>query len=70
MSELKKVEFIETIIENDSIIITATKEGLIFLANELLNLSNDKLPSYHHTHIAEWNGLDKGSVELILMKDA
>jgi hypothetical protein len=59
---------IVTQIVNGVIKITANTEGLISLANHLLNLSQEKIPRGHHLHFDEYNALDKGSIELIIEK--
>ena len=54
--------------ENGVVIITANKEGLTSLANHLLNLAQEKVPSGYHLHLDEYNSLDDGSLELIVQK--
>jgi hypothetical protein len=49
-------------------ILTANKEGLLSLANHLLNLAQDKIPSGYHMHFDENNSLEEGSLDLILEK--
>jgi hypothetical protein len=57
-----------TSINNGTINITANKEGLISLANHLLNLSQDNVPSGHHLHLDQYNSLEENSVDLIIQK--
>jgi hypothetical protein len=59
---------IETKIENGMTTIIANKEGLISLANHLLNLAQDEIPSGYHLHFDENNSLEEGSSELIIQK--
>lgn len=59
---------IETNIDAGIIKITANKEGLISLANHLLNLSQDDIPLGYHLHFDEHNALEEGSIELIIEK--
>lgn len=59
---------IETKIENGTINIIANKEGLISLANHLLNLAQEDVPSGAHLHFDEYNSLDENSPELIIQK--
>lgn len=59
---------IETKIDDGVIKITANKEGLISLANHLLNLSQDDIPLGYHLHFDEYNALEESSVELIIEK--
>jgi len=59
---------IETKVENAIINIIANKEGLISLANHLLNLAQEKIPLEYHLHFDEYNSLEKGSIELIIQK--
>lgn len=60
---------IKTEIVNGSIVIKANKEGLISLANHLLNLSQETVPNSYHIHLDDLNGLDTDSVGLVLEKD-
>jgi hypothetical protein len=50
------------------IIISANREGLISLANHLLNLAQESVPNGYHMHFDEYNSLEEGSSELILQK--
>lgn len=59
---------IETQIEDGIIKIIANKAGLLSLANHLLNLAQDTVPSDHHLHFDEYNSLEDGSAELIIEK--
>lgn len=59
---------IETQIRDGVIKITANKAGLISLANHLLNLAQDNIPSGYHLHFDEYNSLEKDSSELIIEK--
>ncbi len=54
--------------EEDILIISANKEGLISLANHLLNVAQEKAPSGTHFHLDEFNSLETGSIELIVEK--
>lgn len=59
---------IKSVTNNEVIIITANKAGLISLANHLLNLAQDNVPASHHLHFDEHNSLEEGSNELIIQK--
>ncbi len=59
---------IETRIDNDTIVITANKEGLISLANHLLNLAQDNVPLGCHYHFDSYNSLEDSSIALIIDK--
>ena len=60
---------IETqITDNKEIILSANKEGLISLANHLLNLAQDSVPINYHLHFDEYNSLEEMSKELIIQK--
>jgi hypothetical protein len=59
---------IETKVENGVINIIANKEGLISLANHLLNLAQENVPLGHHLHFDEYNSLEESSLELIIQK--
>lgn len=52
----------------DSVLISANKEGLISLANHLLTLAQDTAPLGSHFHLDSCNALEEGSTELILEK--
>lgn len=60
----------EIVVENEQkrTIIVANKQGLISLANHLLNLAQDDIPSNYHMHFDELNSLEEGSTELIIRK--
>lgn len=49
---------IEVTIIKNSITIKENKEGLISLANHLLNLSQDEVPINYHIHLDESNSLE------------
>jgi hypothetical protein len=55
-------------IENGSIKICANAAGLKSLANHLLNLSQEQIPSGYHLHLDEYNSLKPGSNEVIIEK--
>lgn len=59
---------IKSVTNNEVIIITANKAGLISLANHLLNLEQDNVPAGNHLHLDEYNSLEEGSNELIIEK--
>ena len=54
--------------DNNVITLSANKEGLLSLANHLLNLAQDEVPKGCHIHLDEYNSLEEGSVELIIEK--
>ena len=60
---------IKTRIENGVIHITANKDGLLSLANHLLNLSQESIPSGYHFHLDQFNSLEEDSAELIIEKN-
>ncbi|MBN9378007.1 MAG: hypothetical protein BGO14_00795 [Chlamydiales bacterium 38-26] len=59
---------IETKYENGAVTIFANKEGLISLANHLLNLAQETIPPNYHLHFDDLNSLEDGSIELIIQK--
>lgn len=59
---------IETKVESGVINIVANKEGLISLANHLLNLAQSEVPSGYHLHFDEYNSLEEGSLDLVIQK--
>ena len=64
-----KIEWVEgfeirTAIENNEIVISANREGLLSLARQLTALA-DGVPG-DHIHYDEHNSLEEGSVEMII----
>ena len=57
-------------IEGTQVIIDANKGGLISLARHLLELAQDNVPHHTHFHLDEFNSLEDGSSELIIVKNA
>ena len=55
-------------VENKVTNIIANREGLVSLANHLLNLAQETVPSGYHLHFDEYNSLEEGSCELIIEK--
>lgn len=55
-------------IEREGVIISANKEGLLSLANHLITLSQESIPTGNHLHFDELNSLEDGSKELIICK--
>lgn len=58
---------ISTSADDGKIIISANKEGLVSLANHLMELSKETPGS--HIHLDEYNSLEDGSCELIIVKN-
>lgn len=50
------------------VIVSANKEGLMSLANHLLNLAQDSVPAGAHIHFDAYNSLEDGSSELVVQK--
>ena len=59
---------IETSIDNGEIIIWANTDGLLSLANDLLILSQESVPSGHHHHYEPNYGLTEKSISLVIGK--
>jgi hypothetical protein len=55
-------------IDNGVVTLTANKEGLLSLANHLVNLAQEVVPSGGHIHLDDYNCLEDGSAELIISK--
>lgn len=55
-------------IDNNCVTIEANKGGLISLARLLLTLAQDKVPEFDHAHLDEYNSLEEGSAEFIVVK--
>lgn len=52
--------------ENDEIVLSANREGLLSLAEQLKDLS--EAPAGSHIHYDEYNSLEEGSCTLIIEK--
>lgn len=66
-----KVEWVEgfkikTSVENNEIVISANKEGMLSLAKQLMMLAKGDLGD--HIHYDEHNSLEEGSTEMIIEK--
>ncbi len=66
-----KVEWVEgfkikTSVENNEIVISANKEGMLSLARQLMELVDADLGD--HIHYDEHNSLEEGSTEMIIEK--
>lgn len=59
---------ITTELKDGCISIIANREGLISLANHLLNLAQNVIPVGYHMHFDEYNSLETDSIELIIQK--
>ena len=57
---------IKAAVEDDEIIISANKEGMLSLAKQLRALA-DAVPG-DHIHYDEYNSLEKGSAEMVIVK--
>lgn len=55
-------------VENGVTTLSANRQGLISLANHLLNLAQDNIKVGTHFHLDEYNSLDEGSSDLIIEK--
>ena len=53
-------------IENDVVVISANREGLLSLADHLKSLAEE--PPGNHIHLDAYNSLEDGSPEMILEK--
>lgn len=54
--------------EKKEVVISANREGLISMANHLLNLAQVDVPCGTHIHLDEYNALEDGSIDLIIEK--
>ena len=61
---------IHVIIDKDTAVVSANREGLLSLAGQLTALAEE--PPGSHIHYDEYNSLEKGSAEMIIerMPDA
>lgn len=55
--------------EDDTVVISANRDGLLSLANHLINLAQDTVPTGTHLHLDEQNSLEELSKELIIEKE-
>jgi len=55
-------------IEGGIVKLAANREGLVSLANHLLNLTQNEVPPGYHLHFDEYNSLEDGSAELVIEK--
>lgn len=53
---------------NNEVLISANKEGLISLANHLLTLSQDEIIEGAHIHLDEYNSLEENSLGIVIEK--
>ena len=60
---------IELIIDGDTVIIRANRQGLESLAKQLFLLSQDFVPNNYHLHYDDINCFENGSNALIIEKD-
>ncbi len=60
---------INVIVDDDGVTIQGNKEGLRSLANHLLTLANEEVPSTSHIHLDSYGGLEDGSVDLLITKE-
>lgn len=54
--------------ENNKVVISANREGLISMVNHLLNLAQVDVLCGTHIHLDEYNALEDGSIDLIIEK--
>ena len=50
------------------IILNSNKVGLVSLANHLLNLAQEDVPSGYHIHLDAYGSFEEGSSDLIISK--
>lgn len=55
-------------VQNSEVVLEGNKEGLISLARHLLELAQDHVPEYTHFHLDQYNDLEEGSSELIIVR--
>lgn len=55
---------IKTDVKDNSIVISANKEGLLSLAKHLIELAEGE--QGNHVHYDEYNSLEEGSIEMII----
>ena len=58
---------IRTSASDGEVTISANREGLLSLANILTDLTSEKPGT--HVHLDEYNSLEEGSVELVIVRE-
>jgi len=58
---------IRTSASDGEVTISANREGLLSLANILTDLASEKPGT--HVHLDEYNSLEEGSVDLVIVRD-
>ncbi len=59
---------IQCSVEDSIIVLSANSAGLISLAKHLLTLAQNEVPQNTHIHLDEYNSLEEGSQEIIVIK--
>lgn len=59
---------IQCCVEDSIIVLSANSAGLVSLAKHLLTLAQNEVPENTHIHFDEYNSLEKGSHELVIIK--
>ena len=54
--------------QDAEVLIEANKDGLVSLANHLLNLAQPSVPTGTHIHLDKYNYLEEGSSDLVIGK--
>lgn len=54
--------------QDAEVLIEANKDGLVSLANHLLNLAQPSVPTGTHIHLDKYNSLEEGSSDLVIGK--
>ncbi|ASA23040.1 Imm32 family immunity protein [Paenibacillus donghaensis] len=60
--------YIDCSVDKETVKISANQEGLISLANHLLNLAQGEVPLNTHLHFDDHNSLEEGSSQIIIEK--
>lgn len=59
---------INTLLDNNTFVLSANKEGLESLAKQLLLLSQMEVPTHLHLHYDDYNCLEEGSIPFVIEK--
>ena len=59
---------IKCTVNNNAVLIEANRDGLVSLARHMLELAQDSAPEGTHFHLDEFNSLEEGSSEMIIVK--
>ena len=66
--EWEPAYFIKCTVDNGSVYLEANRDGLVSLARHLLMLAQENVPDREHFHLDQFNSLEDGSAELVVIR--